>query len=282
MEPRLEPIKVSEEKQAKAKEEAYIFKSDCRIQTSDTGEVIKARFPKADDFYPRVHAALSRRIFQDEALLSQPDGVYCYIVFERDETPHIAFARTRSAWEFGTKHSAIVYALGLTELLFAGEFRKTDKTIEYNFLSGTYLADYNIELSPESYARIKTNRQTYMKALLDPLGFVAAYFEYPGDPDKSFIRTADMPVLSDEIAELTTLGATLSAYPTQKLCESEDSLARQIARLTKEIAKLEGELTTARASLATITPGRALGGRRRSLRRKTVRTGTRKYRRAPR
>lgn len=267
----LEPIPLSPGKQTKAKEEAYLFKSDCRITYRDTGDAIKARFPLGDDFYPRVHAALSRNILQDEALVAQPDGIYCYVVFEREGAPHIAFARTRSAWEFGTKHSAIVYTLGLTELFFAGEFEKTGTNLRYNYLSGTYLEDYNSGISHGSstaYAQLKAKRAATMESLLTPLGVTATYFEFPDDPYRSFIRTADMPVGRDEIDDLTRLGAVVTLYDTEALCKSEDTLTRQVAKLRSDIARIQGELATAEARLAAVVPGRPppapAGGRRRS------------------
>jgi hypothetical protein len=277
----LEPIRLTEEQRMNAKREAYLFKSQCKIKSGDTDKHVKARFPEGEDVYPRVHAAMSPRIIQDGALLSQPDGVYCYIVFQREgeEALHIACARTRSAWEFGTKHSAIVHILGLNTLLFAGEFIKTGTTLEYNFLSGTYLEPYNINKLADELEVIEAKRKKEMGALATALGLEAVFAK---DPYESFIKTANMPILRDEIEELKSLGAVLSSYDSQKLCEQEETLAKKIVQIQKDIERLQGELEATRARLASVPPGVLMGGRRRSRRHGRTRRGsvnTRRHRR---
>jgi hypothetical protein len=256
----LEPIEIDVGKQ----EDVYFFKNDylkCKNIYKTTGEYIKPWFPSEvskQKIYEKVHERLGPRILQDEALTVQPDGIYCYIVFEMEGTRHIAFAHTRSGWEYGTSHVAIANALGLTELLFAGEFKKEGMSIKYNYLSGTFLQDHNTSKSPAELSEIKTLRESCMRELLTPIGFTPEYFEFPGDATESFIKTAEMPVTDEELEDLHALGLGFEAILySRKDCLNEMKLVKNFTRAdlgTRKLWKAATNAIATNASAAATAP----------------------------
>lgn len=70
------------------------------------------------------------------------DGIYTWILYRKTDKLEFAASRVLSVYEVGTLHRAIAKSVGAKTIHGAGELRKHGKTIEYNFQSGTYMANW--------------------------------------------------------------------------------------------------------------------------------------------
>jgi hypothetical protein len=69
-------------------------------------------------------------------------GIYTWILYRKNDKLEFAASRVLSVYEVGTLHRAIAKSVGAKTIHGAGELRKQGNTIEYNFQSGTYMAEW--------------------------------------------------------------------------------------------------------------------------------------------
>ena len=184
--------------------------------------------------------ALFKKVVDETTLFDQSNGIFTYFVYQNKhvygfddrhgdpEAVHIGCIKVRSGLEFGTTHMNLADYLGLymdpgserktAMLLFAGEFKKTDASITYNFQSGTFIAAHNTLLSPEELADIRRKRCEIMETLLTKYGLVGTFTEEP------FIKLGVPRFTMDERKDIERLGLKLKEFDTKRECDESDLL----------------------------------------------------------
>lgn len=85
-------------------------------------------------------AYFASQIRRNEELLTEPDGLYTWILKKKRNQPTFIVARTRSKQEVGTLHKNLDDFTPEEGILYAaGEFQKIGTTIQFNLQSGTYM-----------------------------------------------------------------------------------------------------------------------------------------------
>lgn len=106
-------------------------------------------------------AYFTSQIKRNGELLTEPDGLYTWILKEKRLQRTLIAARTRSKQEVGTLHKNLddftpedgkVYA--------AGEFQKTGNTVVFNLQSGTYMKDAFDRIKDEREKKVLRDRYT--------------------------------------------------------------------------------------------------------------------------
>lgn len=120
------------------------------------------------------------------------DGIYTWILYRKNGTLEFAASRVLSVYEIGTMHRAIAKSVRAVTIHGAGELRKQGKTIEYNFESGTYMANW---LSSKD----KTCTLPEMQEYVDPK--FKSFF--PGHQfvmrPKTFVNKKETPATMEEL-----------------------------------------------------------------------------------
>lgn len=235
------------------KQNVYKAKSSCRVPfTKKNGSKfnsVEVRVEKAD--YNSLNVELSKNIMVDSAIEKAPDGVYCYMVFP-DGT--IAFVKVKSVLEFGTTHGAIVYKIKRNRISFAGEFKKAGSDIFYNFLSGTYLSDFNTDpLRKSRMPNINNARNRIMKHILGKYNLNAIPI------DKTVIDANSLPLKTDEVELLKKYGVKFIGYEKREDCGLRESNLLSWLKLypeSKDAAKWRSDLERIRSTKVV------LGGKR--------------------
>ncbi len=97
-------------------------------------------------------AYFASQIRRNEELLTEPDGLYTWILKKKRNQPTLIAALTRSKQEVGTLHKNLDDFTPEDGTLYAaGEFQKIGTTIQFNLQSGTYMK--------ATFDRIKDERE---------------------------------------------------------------------------------------------------------------------------
>ncbi len=179
---------------------------------------------------PRIN-----RVVVDK-LNTAANGTYTYMLYKEDGVTHIAYALVQSAMEYGSLHKSLFYEVAPQEIIIAGEIKKEDNTILYNFQSGTYALKifekhgYNAP-SQDAYAR---NTITPLLQSLYPM----LIFTYTTRP-ASFIPSS-LQVTVEEIQQLEAKGFDVKLFTDKNICSqcgSEAAIRASIAELETSIQR---------------------------------------------
>ncbi len=257
---------------------------------------------KGKTYYVRVDcSAVScpriNRVQVDKLDLAE-NGRYTYMLYKEAGEYHIAYVKVQSAMEFGSLHKTLFYEVRPEELLIAGEFRKVDNLIQYNFLSGTYAL-------PIFERRNITNQGNAYAKQLTPF-FQSLYPSLTFQFTTKTIIPGTLKVTVEEIRELEAKGFDVALFEDKGVCNEcsssmeghlasiamyEDSIKKEregmkknpklyqgysIPRWEAEIARLQAILARCAAPPLRLTSVMA-GGKR-----KTRRTYRKKHYKRPR
>ena len=152
------------------------------------------------------------------------DGIYTYVIlsFEEHTQPAIYAVKTLNTYELGTKHHQLVHRVIACKskdehdtsckkfrLYYAGEMRKTDDTLLYNFYSGTFKMAKKIPKSEYHTATM----------FMDTLLHRTTNNKYTIQFVDHALFTADTLQVSQHDLELyRQVGAKVYGFPTKQQC----------------------------------------------------------------
>ncbi len=153
------------------------------------------------------------RVILNEALLESPDGPHTWILKQLpDESLLFAAGRTVSRQELGTLHANLdAFTPPGVVVLAAGELAKSDTTVAFNLLSGTYMEKPFKRI--KDMAERKRRQEEILQIVADhlkSLGFEeVAFLEAPegADPD---VALGGAPIL--DAAEIITQLSEIAEY----------------------------------------------------------------------
>ena len=117
-----------------------------RVRRSN-GSIVDRRYSRiSTDFISgeegnirKIKQRLCRHHKKGAALTDAPDGIYTWIMYRDGDGFEVYAGKIRSNQEVGTLHQNLHLCAEKT-IQFAGELRKTGRSIDYNLQSGTYMA----------------------------------------------------------------------------------------------------------------------------------------------
>ena len=186
---------------------AYTEKKSCVPTVKINNKTYYVRVD-CKDICPRIN-----RVVVDN-LEGAANGTYTYLLYKEDGAIHIAYALVQSAMEYGSLHKSLFYEVAPKEIIIAGECKKEDNTIFYNFMSGTYALKifekhgYNAP-AQEAYARDTIT--PLLQSLYPMLTF--AYTTRPA----SFIPSS-LQVTVEEIRALEAKGFDVKLFADKNTC----------------------------------------------------------------
>lgn len=180
------------------------------------------------------------------------------------DTPTLFFKQTLSSQEIQTKHSDVLYDICNLQkesdtpthtnkkakiessesnelkqifkpnrIYYAGEFKynKKEKKVQFNFFSGTFMADFIDALSPELEQK-KNCTKIFKKSIGRGITF-----EFT---DKPFINHENSPITKTKLNDFLYAGAIIYVAPKDKF-ENIQQIRKQIADSSKKIALIQQE-----------------------------------------
>jgi hypothetical protein len=149
------------------------------------------------------------------------NGIYIYVVlgfdvleFDDNDVPQIYLLKTLNLYELGTKHQQLIHRISCInnkckkfKLYYAGELKKTDDTILFNFYSGTFKMETKIK------KKHLPNDVEYMSQLLNS--------ELPVEFIQTPLITSDAFTLTEYDLDLyKSMGATIHEFEDKELCRN--------------------------------------------------------------
>ena len=160
------------------------------------------------DICPRIN-----RVVVDN-LEGAANGTYTYLLYKEDGVIHIAYALVQSAMEYGSLHKSLFYEVAPNEIIIAGECKKEDDTIFYNFMSGTYALKIF-----EKHGYNAPAQEAYAHDTITPLlqsQYPMLTFTYTTRP-ASFIPSS-LKVTVEEIQQLEAKGFEVKLFEDKNMC----------------------------------------------------------------
>ena len=206
---------------------------------------VRAEFPR--DTFPKPMGG----IFVNKPLSSE--GVYTYMIGANGD---VYYAQAFNEYEIGSQHSSIAIHANLDKIRAAGELKRDAEGLKYNFMSGTYMADWQEGCNEASVGKILAEK------LGEPVTFSAKAFKLPKTVTKEWL---DYYVKQGVVFKLfTTVAACRASVASlNAMLAVQKRMASHPAR-DAIIAKAEAELAAANAGVVYT------GGRRRKTRRHRV------------
>jgi hypothetical protein len=162
------------------------------------------------------------RIFRNNEIKTIPNGVYTWILtqnFNDDNTAcngpfNLYFNKVLTPAEVKTLHANLLSRLvDVCSIRLAGEFRKDDNKVVYNFLSGTYMLD---SMNVDYIEDIKVAFEDYVKNHLS--GGIINIMEHT---DETLITNIDLidSLILEDLLFLNEIGIPISVFSNRKDCE---------------------------------------------------------------
>jgi hypothetical protein len=144
----------------------------------ETGEeLIFKRVTNNNLFY----GFIGENIMVDDCLISANDGIYTWIIKDiPDKGRHLFAGQPITAQEIGTLHNNLHAMSGRGTIVSAGELVKIGSTVQFNFLSGTYMAPIFDELTTAEKKRLRDKLITTSTEFMTSIGITASF---NGDED---------------------------------------------------------------------------------------------------
>lgn len=166
------------------------------------------------------------------------DGVYTWLLYSTAEAPDtIVFVamRTKSALEVGTLHKAIGRAVHAYKVHGGGELRKSGNQIEYNTLSGTYVAKWLESREKKRYClpdELETMIQNKFKELFPTFDLILN--------SATYIVNA-LPLLPEDLDEYRRAGFIVEVYDDQVACkEGEKAIMKRLLAEKRALKAMKG------------------------------------------
>lgn len=156
------------------------------FRNSTTKRIRRRRYRASAKPEKPVEAAIDffrRRILINDALTSAPDGPYTWILKQPPDEPLIfAAGHTVSRQEIGTLHVNLNDFTPLAPVIAAGELAKSETSVVFNLLSGTYME--------KSFKRIK-DAEERRRRQQELLQIVADYLKSLGFEEVAFLEAPE-------------------------------------------------------------------------------------------
>ncbi len=172
------------------------------------------------------------KIYVNHEIMSAPDGVYTWILYKvNDRKKVLVSCPVQTIFEYTNRHTIInylAYEHGLIKseklsmniqsptqksyIYYAGEFKKTDNKLEFNFQSGTYSVANKRKLEEDpKFGKILADIESkWCKNFLESLevfGFERSNLHYvdyedKSNPNSTFINYKNVPFIPDNYIKL--------------------------------------------------------------------------------
>ena len=166
------------------------------------------------------------RIYQNDDIKRIDNGIYTWILTQSvsdsgkcDGLYNLYFNKVLTPIELGTLHSNIISRIeDICSVRLAGEFKKTDNKLEYNFLSGTYMSG---NINDEYVSEIKVAFEDYIKNHLSK-GSIND-FTYSHLSTLITIENIGLDLIISDLVFLYNLGVSIIYFDTLKDCKKYDN-----------------------------------------------------------
>ncbi len=162
-------------------------------------------------------------VYKNEDISKLDNGLYLWILTENKNGYDIYYMNVFSFHEFKSKHSNLVNILKLNQLNLAGEMFINDKTITYNFQSGTYMIGKVDIYEPDLF--VKNGFETFLKK------YTNKNIKYNSE---SMISEKTIPLTYNDLNILYKLGVPISVYTNIEDCiKNKDHILNMIRYETR-------------------------------------------------
>jgi hypothetical protein len=184
-----------------------IVENNC-IKLNDNYYYIKIDNLRKDDLY------LNQRLIPNTELKKQTNGVYVYIIGSIRDELNLISVKVLTINEIGTKHRDIfkrLHGIYFDKIHYSGEFIKTGNTIQYNFVSGSYMAG-NVDFKNPGEEHIRN-----VDSVFSSLGF------NPSFSSETLVNNETLILTIDNLQELLRYGAEIFEFKTKAHCKANEN-----------------------------------------------------------
>ncbi len=166
-----------------------------------TGDIVTySSISNPNLFYPFV----ASNIIIDSNLITAQDGIYTWIIKDvTNKGRHLFAARPRSGQEIGTLHINLHSMSGSGTLVSAGELAKIGSAVQFNLLSGTFMAPIFKTVKNSEMKELRDTLITQTTEFMTSIGINALF---NGDEDNS----VGTPILG--VTPIVTTNENLARY----------------------------------------------------------------------